>query len=102
MMKRLINLLMATALLTATVAHADNSNAGGMNNWRSQDALEQLASDRGWVIRSININGSFYLLRCLDTDGAPIKAYINPLDLTVVDIDSDTDWNTDQQPDSSQ
>ena len=96
-MKLLINLLMTTTLLTAGIAHAENSSDKGMSNWRSQDALEQLASDKNWQIRSVDIDGAFYVLRGWNADGAAIKAYINPLDLKVIDVDEDTDVSPDQQ-----
>lgn len=104
-MKSLILSLIATAgLAGGYVALADDDydddTISAMTHWRPHQALEQLARDRGWTIRELDIDSVFYVLEGVDSAGRDIEVKINPIDLSVVEVEQhDQDDDDDEDDD---
>ncbi|CAM5281431.1 hypothetical protein AFEL58S_00226 [Afipia felis] len=80
----------ATAFLilamAGSVARADNDCHVAMDQWQPREAVQTMATLRGWTVNRIKIDDGCYEVRGTDESGRAFKAKIDPATLAIVKI----------------
>lgn len=74
-------------LFVASAVQADEECESPTGRWQSREAVRQLAREQGWVIRRIKIDDGCYEIHGADKDGRRFEARIDPVTLSVVEIE---------------
>ena len=84
MMKYLaaISLLMIAA--GAGMARADDDCYVSMDKWQSRDAVQAMATSRGWTVVRIKIDDGCYDVRGSDKTGKAFRVKLDPATLAIV------------------
>lgn len=78
-------LALTAALLTAP-AIAGNDCDVPIADWQPREAVQQMATQKGWQIEHIKIDDGCYKVRALDADGQRIKAKLDPQTLEIIKL----------------
>ena len=88
-MRLLTTLLISTACLAATGAHATGlatCDAGPKTGWQPPAALEAKLKEQGWTVRKVKEDGGCYEVYGLDDKGKKAEAYFHPVTLAPVPV----------------
>ena len=78
---------LALALVAATAAQAEESCNQPVGNWKSREAVHDMASERGWTLKRIKIDDGCYEVYGTDQDGRRFEAKIDPVTLDVIEVE---------------
>ncbi|HRZ59279.1 MAG TPA: PepSY domain-containing protein [Rubrivivax sp.] len=87
------------AALAAAPALAGDDCDVPVDQWRSRDAVMQMAAQRGWQVQRLKIDDGCYEIRGRDAQGREFKAKLDPRTLEPVKMklrDRDRDRDRDQ------
>lgn len=84
--------------LIAAPALADDDCDAPVQSWQSQEAVRQMAAQRGWQIQRLKIDDGCYEVRGRDAEGREFKAKVDPETLQVVKIKQRERQRRDRRP----
>ncbi|MCX2698533.1 PepSY domain-containing protein [Ochrobactrum chromiisoli] len=86
----MVNYLAAISLLMIAagsgVARAGDDCHVSMDKWQSRDAVQAMATSRGWTVARIKIDDGCYEVRGSDKTGMAFRAKVDPATLAIVRI----------------
>ena len=84
----MVNYLAAISFLLIAagsgVARADDDCHVSMDKWQSRDAVQAMATSRGWAVARIKIDDGCYEVRGSDKTGIAFRAKVDPATLAIV------------------
>ena len=83
-MKRYISFLTLTALLSASMAQAEERCAVAMTDWQPREAVVRIAADNGWTVRRIKIDDGCYEVTGTDAAGKKLDVKLHPATLEIL------------------
>ncbi|MBB5703063.1 hypothetical protein FHS76_002959 [Ochrobactrum daejeonense] len=100
MMKHIAATFLLVTVAGTGVARADDDCHVPMNQWQPREAVQTMATSRGWTVTRIKIDDGCYEVRGSDETGKAFKAKIDPATLAIVkmkqrDRDHDRDHDRD-------
>jgi hypothetical protein len=82
----------ALALSAQGYAHGlATCDSGPQESWQPKSTLEKQLTDKGWKVRSINIDGGCYEVYAIDDKGQKVEAYFHPKTLAQVPTKKEKD-----------
>lgn len=85
-MKTTLTMLGCVLVLGAGSARADAQCGVPMAQWQPRAAVAQMAEQRGWTVRRINIDDGCYEIDGTDAEGRRIEATVHPQTLWLIEI----------------
>lgn len=99
-MAKVLAVLAFVAGFPAGAAMARDDCDAPMVDWRTREAVFQMAEDEGWTANRVRIRGGCYRIDGTDVDGRRIKVTVHPATLEVIELDYDDDDRTRRGDDS--
>ena len=87
MTKSLRYVLGAALLLTKFAAHGTGlatCESGPKDKWQSEEKLQTMLKEKGWIVRRIKEDGGCYEVYATDDKGERVEVYFHPLTLAPV------------------
>lgn len=72
------------AVIGSRTARADDDCHVAMDQWQPREAVQAMASSRGWTVTRIRVDDGCYEIRGIDEAGRPFKAKVDPATLAIV------------------
>lgn len=82
---------LALLMITAVAARAEEQCEAPTGQWQSREAVRHFAEERGWIVRRIKIDDGCYEIHASDQNGKRFEARIDPVKLTVLEIETHDD-----------
>lgn len=82
--------LLALMMFTATAVRAEEQCEAPTGQWQSREAVRHFAEEQGWTVRRIKIDDGCYEIHASDKNGKRFEARIDPVNLTVLEIENHT------------
>lgn len=86
-MKKQIAALLLSGLAVSVPAMADEHCKAPRDQWQSEEALRAAVADRGWEIRTLEIDDGCYEIEGQDQQGRRVEASFNPQTLEMVEME---------------
>ena len=84
MMKNLAAAFFVMVAIQSTAARADDDCRVPMNQWQPREAVQTMATSRGWALTRIKIDDGCYEIRGTDETARAFKAKLDPATLAIV------------------
>lgn len=82
---------LALLMITTVAVKAEEQCEAPTGQWQSREAVRHFAEERGWIVRRIKIDDGCYEIHALDQSGKRFEARIDPVTLTVLEIETHGD-----------
>jgi len=83
----LLSGLAVSGITLAGTAMADEHCKAPRDQWQSEEALRAAVADRGWEIRTFEIDDGCYEIEGYDQQGRRVEASFNPQTLEMVEME---------------
>jgi len=78
---------LALAILTASPVLAEDDCDAPTGEWKSREAVRELAEQQGWTLKRIKIDDGCYEVYGTDSTGRRFEAKIDPVTLKIKEIE---------------
>lgn len=78
---------LALAILVASPALAEDDCDAPTGEWKSREAVRELAEQQGWTLKRIKIDDGCYEVYGTDSAGRRFEAKIDPVTLKIKEIE---------------
>lgn len=84
MMKQMAAAFLILAVTGSGAANSDDDCRVAMDQWQPREAVQAMATSRGWMVTRIKIDDGCYEIRGTDETGRAFKAKLDPATLAIV------------------